>query len=121
MHDPPFILWMRMVPQAGLEPAQRCRSAACVIAWQHCGLPPCSLAPSAQERVARSSRVSGTVLGMPSCSAERPQRCSPHSVFPVPLHRPDRGCAPRLTGVVVGAHPIDVYPASVNGCRSSPI
>ena len=38
------------------------------------------------------------------------QRCSPHSVLPVPAQRPSRGWWPSGTGTVVGAHPMDTYP-----------
>ncbi len=35
----------------------------------------------------------------------------PHSVLPVPVHRPLRGSAPASTFIVQVAHPIDGYPS----------
>lgn len=42
-------------------------------------------------------------------------RWIPHSCLSVPGHRPERRCAPGITGTVVGAQPIDVYPTEVSG------
>ena len=39
------------------------------------------------------------------------QTWMPHSVLPVPAHRPDRGSAPASTRIVQVRQPIDGYPS----------
>ncbi len=39
--------------------------------------------------------------------AERGHRCSPHSVFSEPFHRPERASSPSITGSVHAQQPID--------------
>ena len=57
----------------------------------------------------------GTSPGVPAAVGDRDERRGqvwmPHSVLPVPVHRPLRGSAPASTFLVQVAQPMDGYPS----------
>ena len=62
-------------------------------------------------RARRDARSGGACERQPYAwlfeAYESDQPCKPHSIFPRPAQRPDRGSSPGATGRVHGQHPID--------------
>ncbi len=63
----------------------------------------------------RGDRCPGPRVTAAVRDGDHGRRCQavwmPHSVLPVPVHRPLRGSAPGATGSVQVAQPIDGYPS----------
>ncbi len=62
---------------------------------------------------------------VPAAVRDRDQRRGqevwmPHSVLPVPVHRPLRGSDPGATFIVQVAHPMEGYPSYTSGFTSTP-
>jgi hypothetical protein len=63
----------------------------------------------------------GIPAAVGDCDERGSQVWMPHSVLPVPIHRPLRGSAPGATFLVQVAQPMDGYPSYTSGLTSTPL
>jgi hypothetical protein len=74
-----------------------------------------------REEVADRGAGPGIPAAVGDCDEWGSQVWMPHSVLPVPIHRPLRGSAPGATFLVQVAQPMDGYPSYTSGLTSTPL